>query len=302
MNKDLDTISIGNNTLEYIWVDCEFKKYEEVFLSPMVHSLHYSGAVYEGERSYKGKVFKLEEHSKRLVYSAASLGLDFEYSASDIEDITKEFLKINKAEDAYIRPIVFRGDESIKIHHNSLSTRFFIMGISSAPSFKNGLKINISKWRKHHPLSLDPEAKSSAHYATAIVSQKEAKQKGFDDSIYLDLSGNIAECTVSNIFFVNGKHIVTPSPGFFLNGITRQFFINMARDMGFIVEETTLSLDDIDKFDSCFITGTAVEITGVSQVHIDNSASNNKIINYDNPALEQFQQEFAKATGKINAI
>ncbi len=291
-------IYIGYKPLEYIWVDGTFKKSEEVLLSPMVHSLHYSGAVYEGERSYQGKVFKLEEHSKRLVYSAESLGLELEYSSSDIDDITKEFLKINKAKDAYIRPIVFRGDESIKMYDDNLSTRFLIMATSSAPNFRNGLKINISKWRKSHPLSLDPEAKSSAHYATATLSQKEATQKGFDDSICLDLDGNIAECTVSNIFFARGKHLVTPAPGFFLNGITRQFFINMAKDMGFNVEETTLSLADIDKFDSCFTTGTAVEIAGISQVHIDKYVNNHKIINYDNPNLIQFQQEFAKATGK----
>lgn len=328
MNKRLNKkLSPIYKPLEYIWVDGKFKKYEEISLSPMVHSLHYSGAVYEGERSYQGEIFKLKEHSQRLVYSAASLGLDLEYNAAEIEDITKEFLKINKVDDAYIRPIIFRDNESIRMYHDDLSTRFFIMGVSSSPNFKDGLKVNISKWRKSHPLSLDPEAKSSAHYATAILAKKEAQKKGFDDSICLDLGGNIAECTVSNIFFASGSHIVTPMPGFFLNGITRQFVINMAKDMGFTVEETKLSLDDIDKFDSCFITGTAVEIAGVSCVHIDQIVEDSNIslqgisgkiigkgeseesgipklygktIKYDNPVLSNLQQEFARVTGRRN--
>lgn len=285
-------------TAEHIWINDEFKLWEEANLHISTHSLHYSGAVYEGMRAYNGKIFLAKEHAERLIKSAHAMGLDFNYSADEIIDHSQALLEKNKISNAYIRPLVWRTSETLKMYSENLATNFMIMVVPSYKPMLDNLSLNIAKWIKPHPASIDPQAKSSAHYAMSIVVQKESKALGFDDAIQLDYEGNLAECTVSNIFFGKGDVLYTPVADNFLDGLTRQYIIKMASDIGLQVKETTIKPDQISEFDSCFMTGTSVEIASVKQVEMQNGQK----IDFANKVIPALRQEFIKRTGKTENI
>ncbi|NRB10769.1 MAG: aminotransferase class IV [Rickettsiaceae bacterium] len=279
---------------EYIWLNGEFVKHDEAMIHVLTHSLHYSGAVYEGARAYNGKVFLLQEHIERLFASAKAMKLNINYSVADIMQITDDVLTKNNLSNAYIRPLVWRGDESINIFNEKLKTNIMIAAVDSKPEFNNGFKLNISPWRKIPPQSFPLQCKSSSQYALATVNNNAAMSQGFDDSISLDIDDYIAECSVSNIFFAKDKQIVTPKADKFFNGLTRQAVIKMTKNLGFEVIETRLKLQDINKFDCCFLTGTAKEITGVSLIDCGEQK-----INFANDQLtKDLQKEFAKMVGR----
>lgn len=282
-------------TEKYTWVNGEFKLWDDSNIHLMNHSLHYSGAVYEGMRAYNGNIFLVEEHAERLINSAKSLGLDFKYDINEVVKYSYEVLEKNQLKNAYIRPLIWRSSDTLKMFDNNMSTNFMIMALSSNKPMLNDLRLNVAKWLKMHPKSIDPQAKSSAHYAMSIVVQKDAKSLGFDDSIQLDHDNNIAECTVSNIFFAKGNKLYTPKAGNFLNGLTRQYVIKMANEMGLAVEEKDIKLDQITEFDSCFMTGTSVEIASVKELQLQDG----EVINFTNNIIPQLRQEFVKRVGKI---
>lgn len=278
---------------EYIWINGKYSPWDEALVHSMTHSLHYSGAVYEGIRSYNGRIFKLEEHIDRLFKSASSMGLELQMTNAEVMDICSEIIVKNDIPDSYIRPLVWRGAETIRMYQDELSTNLLVAAIPSRPDFRAGLKIDVSKWRKPPANSVDPQAKSSGHYGMAILNQQESKARGFDDTLLLDQAGNIAECTVSNIFFASGDQIVTPMPKEFLDGITRQFVIQMAAEMGYYLVERTISPDELKDFNTCFITGTSVEIAPIELIN-----HNGKEYKFNNKIVPALQQEFAKRVGK----
>lgn len=278
---------------EYIWVNGEFTPWDNALVHMLTHSLNYSGAVFEGERAYGGKVFKLKEHTDRLVYSAKNMGLDLKYSTQEIISATNKLLEKNNIQNAYVRPLIWRGSEVVKMFSDTLTTNIMIATIPSQPEFKNNLKINIGKWRKPDPRSLDPQSKSSAHYANSISMLKDANAKGFDDSLLLDLEDYVAECCVTNVFFGCNNELHTPTADRFLNGITRQTVIEIANKLGIKVFERRIKLEEIEQFDNCFLTGTANEIAGIGLIN-----RGDKIINYANAMVPTLQHEFAKLVGK----
>lgn len=279
---------------EYIWINGEFVRWEDANVHVLTHGLHYSGAVFEGERAYNGTIFKLDDHTRRLLKSAEYMGLRHNYTHEQINKACNDTLLKNGLKNAYVRPLIWRGAESLKIDHEDLEVNLLIIAVDSNPPFVNGLKLKLGRWRKLHPDSIPPQAKSSAHYAMATVSQDTAKAQGFDDALLLDIQGNVAECSVSNIFFGRDNTLVTPIADGFLNGITRQSVIKMARDLGMDVHEKLISLDELSEYDCCFCTGSAREISGVNLINIDGKElyfKNEKMLNY-------LQQEFAKMVGK----
>jgi branched-chain amino acid aminotransferase len=282
---------------EYIWFNGEFVQWDSAVVHVLTHSLNYSGAVFEGERAYGGKVFKLPEHTERLMYSAKVMGLDVNYSSEEIMLATEQLLSKNNIQDAYVRPLIWRGSEVVKMFSDTLTTNIMIATIPSKPDFRNDLKINIGKWRKPDPRSLDPQSKSAAHYANSISMLKEAAALGYDDSLLLDLEDYVAECCVTNIFFAKDRELHTPSADRFLNGITRQAVIEIAGKLGIKIVERRIKLDEIDQFDNCFLTGTANEIAGISLVN-----RGDKVINYANSMVGELQHEFAKMVGKYWAL
>ncbi len=282
-DKVLDQLS------EYIWINGDFIPLKQAKIHTFTHSLHYSGAVFEGERAYNGRVFKLEEHTERLIASAKAVHLQIPYSFDEIIEAHKSIIQKNNIQDAYVRPLVWRGSESLNIINKNLSVNLMIATISSPDKSVSTLNLYISPWQKPHPQAIPPQCKSSAHYGMMSVIQREGEILGYDDAILLDYRGYIAECTTSNIFFVEKDRLITPRPDNFLNGITRQTVIEIAKKLGIDVIETDMQLSDIIKFNECFTTGTAAEIKGVSSIDFGTK----KLIFEENKITSLLKQEYS---------
>jgi branched-chain amino acid aminotransferase len=285
----------SNNLSKFIWVNGKFVPWDKGYVHVLTHSLHYAGAVYEGERAYNGKVFKLEEHTNRLLKSAELMHLDVKYSAEEINQATKDVLEKNGLKNAYVRPLIWRGAESLGVCSKGLSINLLILAVDSNPKFVNGLKLQLGPWRKPSENSIPPQAKSSAHYAMMSISQKIAQENGYDDALLLDSQGAVAESSVTNIFFVKNGELITPIADRFLNGITRQTVFEMAKKLGIKAKEQRISLEELKTCESCFICGTSAEIKGVSLIE-----SNGEIIEFASDEITIIlQKEYAKLTGKI---
>ena len=281
---------------DFIWINGEFLHLNKAYVHVLTHSLHYAGAAWEGERAYNGKIFKLEEHTNRLLKSAEYMGLvPIKYSAQEINAVTYELLEKNSLKDAYIRPLIWRGAESMAIYNPTLTVNMLIIMLPSRAEFLSNLKLNLSSWCKPSPKAFPPQAKSSTHYGMPVVSQITASNNGYDDSLVLDEEGYVAECNVANIFFGKGNKLVTPIADRFLNGITRQAVIEMAKSLEFEVIETRIPLEDLDKYEYSFITGTAREIGGVGSIDLG------KIVHYfpdPDGKIKMLQSEFARLVSK----
>lgn len=262
------TITPLNQLPGYIWVNGEFIKSQNAKIHIWTHSLHYSGAAFEGERAYNGKIFKLEEHTRRLLASAETLKLKVPFTFEEIIAAHELVIKKNNITDGYVRPLIFRGSESLNMTNKNLSVILMISAIPSAPKFADDINLHISRWCKPAPSAMPIECKSSGHYDMMIVAQEEAKASGYNDAILLDWRGYIAECTTTNIFFVKGDRLVTPIADAFLNGITRQTVIELAHKLALPVQEKYIKLEELEKYDEAFMTGTAAEIKGVKSIDL----------------------------------
>ena len=260
-----------SNLEGFIFLDGQLLKWSDAKLHVLSHGLHYASSVFEGERVYKGKVFKEQEHTERLIRSAKTLGFDIPYNAKEINAIRKEVLIANKIDDGYIRPVSWRGSEMMGISAQT-NTIHFALAAWKWPSYFSpeaklkGIKLNISKWRRPDPLTAPVNTKAAGLYMICTLSKHEAESKGFDDSLMLDYRGYIAEATGANIFFIKNNEIHTPIADCFLDGITRQTIINIARTEGIKVEEKRLNIEDINDYEECFVTGTAAEVTPVRSI------------------------------------
>ncbi|WP_347938748.1 branched-chain amino acid transaminase [Rickettsia oklahomensis] len=275
----------------HVWINGNLIPYEVARIHVLTHSLHYSGSVFEGERAYNGKVFKLREHTARLIKSAEALGLEVPYSVDEIIKAHKLVIKQNNIKDAYIRPLIWCGDESLNITNPNLSTNLLIAGIPSMTrSFEKGINLHISRWRKAMPNSTPVQSKSAAQYNMAITSKKEARALGYDDALLLDYEGYIADCTTTNIFFVKDKMLYTPIADRFLNGITRQTIIEIAKDLSLEVKEERLKLEQIENFTGCFVTGTAIEVQNINSIDLGKK----KIIFDDHQIANTLKKEYGR--------
>ena len=260
-----------SNLEGFIFLDGQLLKWSDAKLHVLSHGLHYASSVFEGERVYKGKVFKEQEHTERLIRSAKTLGFNIPYNAKEINAIRKKVLTANKIDDGYIRPVSWRGSEMMGISAQT-NTIHFALAAWKWPSYFSpeaklkGIKLNISKWRRPDPLTAPVNTKAAGLYMICTLSKHEAESKGFDDSLMLDYRGYIAEATGANIFFIKNNEIHTPIADCFLDGITRQTVINIARTEGIKVEEKRLNIEDINDYEECFVTGTAAEVTPVRSI------------------------------------
>tara|TARA_B100001996_G_scaffold62483_1_gene44741 strand:- start:135 stop:905 length:771 start_codon:yes stop_codon:yes gene_type:complete len=228
--------------------------------------------VFEGERVYDGEIFKLQEHTKRLFYSASRMGMKMPYSEEEINRACKEIILTQKVKDGYVRPVVWRGSEmmAISAQRNKIHVAIaaWEWGSYFDPKLKlNGIKLNVSSWRRPSPNSVPWDTKAAGLYMICTLSKHEAESKGFTDSLMLDHQGNIAEATGANIFFKdNSGALHTPLPDSFLNGITRRCVIEIAKSKGIKIIERKIKPEEMSSFVGCFLTGTAAEITPVSQI------------------------------------
>ena len=255
-----------------IWFNGKPVEWSNAQVHVLNHGLHYASCVFEGERVYDGEIFKLEEHTKRLFYSAKRMGIEVPYSEQDINKACKDIVNIQKVSNGYVRPVIWRGSEMMAISAQKNKTHVAIAtwewGSYFDPKLKlKGIKLNISPWRRPSPDSVPWDTKAAGLYMICTLSKHEAERKGFTDSLMLDHEGNIAEATGANIFFKNSDgELHTPTPDSFLDGITRQCIITIAKSKGIRVIERKIKPDEMKNFISCFLTGTAAEVTPVSQI------------------------------------
>ena len=255
-----------------IWFNGTNVNWSDAQVHILSHGLHYASSVFEGVRVYNGEVFKLKEHTDRLFYSAKRMGMDVPYSKDEINKATIEIVNIQKTQNGYIRPVIWRGSEmmAISAQKNKINVAIatWEWGSYFDPKLKlEGIKLNISSWRRPAPDSIPWDTKAAGLYMICTLSKHEAEAKGYVDSLMLDHEGNIAEATGANIFFKNAAgELHTPIPDSFLDGITRRCVIDIAKSKGIKVFERKIKLGDISSFVGCFLTGTAAEVTPVASI------------------------------------
>ena len=255
-----------------IWFNAKLVDWQKANIHLLNHGLHYASCVFEGERVYDGEIFKLEEHTKRLFHSAKRMGIKIPYTEKQINDASKEIIAIQKVSNGYVRPVVWRGSEmmAISAQKNKINVAIatWEWGSYFDPKLKlKGIKLNISSWRRPSPNSVPWDTKASGLYMICTLSKHEAESNGFADSLMLDHNGDIAEATGANIFFKNKDgSLHTPIPDSFLDGITRGCIIDIAKSKGIKIIERKIKPEEMSNFVGCFLTGTAAEVTPISQI------------------------------------
>ena len=255
-----------------IWYNGELVDWSDVKVHVLSHGLHYASCVFEGERVYDGSIFKLEEHTSRFFYSARRMGFEIPYSEDEINAASNSIIKNQKVENGYVRPVAWRGSEMMAISAQQTKIHVAIAtwewGSYFDPKLKiEGIKLNISNWRRPAPNTIPWDTKASGLYMICTLSKHEAEAEGFTDSLMLDHEGNVAEATGANVFFKNKNgELHTPVPDSFLDGITRREVIKIAKSKGIKVIERKIKPEEMNEFIGCFLTGTAAEITPVSQI------------------------------------
>ena len=255
-----------------IWFNNELVDWSSAKVHVLNHGLHYASCVFEGERVYDGNIFKLSEHTERLFHSAKRMEIKIPYSQSEINQVCNQIVSVQNVKNGYVRPVVWRGSEMMAISAQKNKTNVAIAtwewGSYFDPKLKlKGIKLNISKWKRPNPNSVPWDTKASGLYMICTLSKHEAESQGFADSLMLDHDGNVAEATGANIFFKDKEgSLHTPIPDSFLDGITRRCVIDLAKSKKIKVIERKIKPTEMSNFVGCFLTGTAAEITPVSQI------------------------------------
>ncbi len=255
-----------------IWFDGKMVDWRDARLHVLSHALHYASAVFEGERVYGGKIFKLSEHSERLAASAALLGLDIPYGAKAIDNACREVTAANNIIDGYVRPIAWRGSEMMGVSAQAATIHLAIAtwpwpSYFSPEARMNGIRLKTSSWCRPSPETAPVKAKAAGLYMICTLSKHAVEAQGFDDALMLDWRGQVAESTGANIFLVmdDGK-LHTPAPDCFLDGITRQTVIELAKGRGLGIVERAIMPDELKQAKEVFLTGTAAEVTAVGEI------------------------------------
>jgi len=254
-----------------IYINGELHDKEDAKISVYDHGLLYGDGVFEGIRSYGGKVFRLAEHLDRLWNSAKAIWLEIPISKEEMAKAIVDTLKVNGIEDGYIRVVVTRGTGTLGLDPNRCSHPQVIIitdYISLYPDelYKKGLEIITVSTARNHPAALNPRVKS-LNYLNNILAKIEGLQAGCIEALMLNHKGEVAECTGDNIFLVRQGRILTPpNDAGILEGITRQAVIELARSVGIEVCEVPLTKHDVYIADECFLTGTAAEVVPVVKV------------------------------------
>jgi len=254
-----------------IWYDGKLVPWRDAKLHVLTHALHYASSVFEGERVYGGKVFKLTEHSARLAKSAEMMGFKIPYSVAEIDRATEETVKASGIVDGYVRPVAWRGSEMMGVSAQNNKIHLAI-AVWEWPSYftpearMQGIRLKISEWQRPAPNTAPVHAKAAGLYMICTLSKHKAESEGYDDALMLDWRGQVAEATGANVFFVMGGEIHTPKPDCFLDGITRQTVIGLAKNRQMKIVERAIMPDEMAKATECFLTGTAAEVTPVREI------------------------------------
>ncbi len=255
----------------FVWIDGRVVPANEATISVLTHGLHYASTVFEGERAYGGTVFKSREHSQRLINSARLLDFEIPWTAEQIDAAKAQVVARNGLPDVYIRAVAFRGDEALGVSAQKNKIHLAIAALNWVSYFdpekkSKGLRLEIAEYRRPDPKTAPSAAKAAGLYMICTISKHRAERKGFADALMLDWQGRVAECTGANVFFVKDGAIHTPTADCFLDGITRQTVIELAKKRGFDVQIRRIMPEEMEGFEECFVTGSAAEVTPVSEI------------------------------------
>lgn len=254
-----------------LWFDGNFMPWADAKIHVLTHGLHYASSVFEGERMYSGRIYKLEEHTARLFKSAGILDMKIPFSQKEINDASIKACEVQGFKDAYVRPVVWRGSEQMSVAGDKNKIHVAIAawqwGSYFNPAEKmKGIRLDISSWKRPAPDTAPTAAKAAGLYMICTISKHEAEAKGYHDAMMFDYRGYVAEATGANIFFVQDGKLLTPVADCFLNGITRQSVMALAKARQIPVIEKHIKPEELDGFSECFLTGTAAEVTPVSEI------------------------------------
>jgi len=255
----------------WIWLDGEFTPWREAKVHVLSHALHYASCVFEGARLYDGEIFKLTEHSKRLVRSAEILDFEIPYSVAEIDQACKETAQRMGLTDGYVRNFAWRGPEQMGVSAQKTKTHVAV-AIWEWPSYfdpetkKRGIRLMWAPYKRPSPETAPSEAKAAGLYMICTLSKHAAERKGYADAMMLDYRGLVAEATGANVFFVRDGVLHTPTTHCILNGLTRQTVMALARAKGFEIQERDIHPSELDTFTECFVTGSAAEVTPVAEI------------------------------------
>jgi branched-chain amino acid aminotransferase len=255
-----------------LWYDGKIVPWREAKTHVLTHGLHFASCVFEGERIYGGHIYKLEEHTKRLFNSAKILGIKIPYTEDEINRACYEAAEVQNIKDGYVRPVAFRGAATMPTVAAQHAGVRVAVAVWPWPSYFDpkeklkGIRLDISEWRRPAPDTAPTGAKCAGLYMICTISKHAADAKGYADAMMLDYRGLVAEATGANIFFVKDGRLHTPTPDCFLDGITRRSVIALAKERQIPVHERAITRDELTTFEECFLTGTAAEVTPVSEI------------------------------------
>ena len=255
----------------YIWFNGELVPWSDAKVHVLTHGMHYASSVFEGCRAYGGEIFKLHEHSQRLVDSARILGFEIPYTVEEIDEACRAELAAQKLVDAYVRPVAWRGSEMMGVSAQKNRINLAVAAWEWPSYFdpeqrKKGIRLDIAEYKRPSPETAPSDAKAAGLYMICTISKHAAEDKGYADALMFDYRGYVAEATGANIFFVKDGVIHTPIPDCFLDGITRRTVIDLAKARGLEVIERHIKPEEMAEFSECFITGTAAEVTPVGEI------------------------------------
>jgi len=255
----------------FIWVNGAMVEWRKAQTHILTHGLHYGSSVFEGERCYAGKIFKSHEHNVRFHQSAEILGFTIPYALEELEQAKYDVLKANNITEGYLRPVAFRGSEmmAISAQHNKIHVAIAAWEWPSMYSLEakmKGIRLGLAPYNRPSPETAPVASKAAGLYMICTISKHAVEREGFDDALMLDYRGYLAEATGANLFLVIDGEIHTPLPDAFLNGITRQTIIALAKARGLVVHERHIKPEELARVQEVFLTGTAAEITPVSEI------------------------------------
>jgi len=254
-----------------IWIDGALRPWKDAQVHVLTHALHYASSVFEGQRAYGGRIYRLREHTNRLIASARMLGMDLPYSADAIDAACNAVVAANGITDGYLRPVAWRGSEQMGVSAPLTKVHVAVAAWGwptyySAEQKAKGIRLTFARWRRRSPETAPSHAKAAGLYMICTLAKQEAEAQGFSDALMFDYRGYVAEATGANIFFVRDGELHTPKPDCFLDGITRRAVMALARRRGIHVVERHILPHELVTFSECFLTGSAAEITPVGEI------------------------------------
>jgi branched-chain amino acid aminotransferase len=253
-----------------IWWDGALIPWRDAKLHVLTHGLHYASAVFEGERAYAGHIFRLRDHTERLINSGRILGFDIPWTADEIDAACIATLAANDLTEGYLRPLAWRGSEQLSVSGQTTKIHLAIACWTWPSYFEGerlaGIKVGWAEWRRPDPRTAPTASKATGNYMTGTLAKHKAESEGYADAMMLDYRGLLAEATGANVFLAIDGALHTPTPDCFLDGITRRSVMALARRRQITVVERAIAPEELDRAQEVFIVGTAAEVTPIRQI------------------------------------